>query len=144
DAGLPPGYLNLLTGSGGEVGEWMLADPRFAAYTFTGSAVVGERIKAASGLRRVVLELGNNSATIICADADLDLAAARCARGAFATAGQICLSVQRIYVQRPLYEAFLEKLVAETRKLKVGDPLDPETDVGPMITEAEAERAEAW
>ncbi|QIA27641.1 aldehyde dehydrogenase family protein [Thermaerobacter sp. PB12/4term] len=144
DAGLPPGYLNLVTGAGGEVGEWLLADPRIAAYTFTGSAAVGERIKAASGLRRVVLELGNNSATIVCADADLDLAAARCARGAFANAGQICLSVQRIYVQRPVYEAFLEKLVAETRKLKVGDPLDPETDVGPMISEAEAERAEAW
>ena len=144
EAGLPDGHLNLVIGSGSEVGEWLLDDARIAAYTFTGSAAVGERIKARSGLRRVLLELGNNSAVIVCADADLPRAAELCARRAFANAGQICISVQRVYVERGVFDPFLERMVEVTRSLKVGDPRDPDTDVGPMISELEAARAEQW
>lgn len=144
DAGLPPGYLNLVFGPGSQVGEWLLENPEIDMYTFTGSAAVGERIKAKSGLRRVTLELGNNSAVIVHRDADLAAAAHLSAARAFANAGQVCISVQRIYVHQDVVDAFTEALVAATRALKVGDPLDPETDVGPMISEAEAARAEAW
>lgn len=144
EAGLPENHLHVVVGAGSDVGEWLLDDPRIAAYTFTGSAAVGKRIKERSGLRRVVLELGNNSAVVVCADADIRRAADLCARRAFASAGQICLSVQRIYVQRAVYKTFTEYLLTVTRSLKVGDPLDPETDVGPMISEAEAARAEQW
>ena len=144
DAGLPPGYLNLVFGPGSQVGEWLLENPEIDMYTFTGSAAVGERIKAKSGLRRVTLELGNNSAVIVHRDADLAAAAHLSAARAFANAGQVCIAVQRIYVHQDVVDAFTEALVAATRALKVGDPLDPETDVGPMISEAEAARAEAW
>ena len=144
DAGLPPGYLNLVFGPGSQVGEWLLENPEIDMYTFTGSPAVGERIKTRSGLRRVTLELGNNSAVIVHRDADLATAARLSAARAFANAGQVCISVQRIYVHRDVVDAFREALVAATRALRVGDPLDPETDVGPMISEAEAARAEAW
>lgn len=144
EAGLPPGHLQVVTGSGSEVGEWLLADERIAFYTFTGSPAVGSRIKAASGLRGVALELGSTSAAIICADADLDTAADLSARRAFANAGQVCLSVQRVLVHEDVMDEFQQKFLAVTGSLSVGDPLDPDTDVGPMISEAEASRAEAW
>ncbi|BAS27924.1 aldehyde dehydrogenase family protein [Limnochorda pilosa] len=144
DAGLPPGYLNLVFGPGARVGDWLLEDPEIDMYTFTGSPAIGERIKAKSGLRRVTLELGNNSAVIVHKDAELATAARLSAARAFANAGQVCISVQRIYVQKDILDAFSDELVRATQALKVGDPLDPGTDVGPMISEAEAARAEDW
>jgi len=144
EAGLPPGALNIVFGSGGTVGEWLVMDPRPAMVTFTGSPPVGLRIKSIAGMKRVTLELGNNSATIIDDDADLDLAVARTVMGSFANSGQVCISVQRIYVHQSVYDTFLEKFILATRMLKVGNPLDKDCDVGPMIDETEAIRAEAW
>lgn len=144
EAGLPPGHLNVITGSGNEVGEMLLDDRRIACYTFTGSPSVGMRIRDRAGLRKCTLEMGSNSANIVHSDADLDKAAAACARTAFANAGQVCISVQRILVQKKVLGVFTRKLVALTEKLVVGDPMDPKTDIGPMISEKEARRAEKW
>lgn len=144
DAGLPAGYINLVYGSGSTVGEWLLENERIGKYTFTGSSSVGRHIKERSGLRSVSLELGNNSPNIVHQDADLDLAAKLCVMRGFTNAGQTCVSVQRIYVHKEVKEAFLNKLVDYTSKLKTGDPFDDVTDVGPLISEKEAERVMAW
>ena len=145
EAGLPPGFLNVVNGSGRETGEFLLEDERINMYTFTGSPEVGRRIKSKTGIRKVALELGNNSPNIVHKDApDLERAAELCVARGFANAGQACISVQRVYVHREIFDAFVEKAVACARKLKCGDPRDPQTDVGPMISEAEAMRAEAW
>jgi acyl-CoA reductase-like NAD-dependent aldehyde dehydrogenase len=144
DAGLPHGYLNLVVGPGGEVGEALLHDPRPALYTFTGSAAVGQHLRESVGLRRTILELGSNSATIVHADADLEKAATVTARGAFAFAGQVCISVQRLLVHESIRERFTSLFVGVVRNLALGDPLDESTDVGPMIDEDAARRAESW
>lgn len=143
EAGIPRGALSVVIG-GTEVGEALVADDRLAMISFTGSPGVGRQIKARAGLKRVSLELGANSPTIIDENADLELAVARCVYGSFANAGQICVSVQRIYVHRSIHGQFLEHFVAAVRALKVGNPLDPDTDVGPMISRGELERALAW
>jgi acyl-CoA reductase-like NAD-dependent aldehyde dehydrogenase len=142
DAGTPPGVLNVLYGD--IVGPALVGDPRVDFITFTGSPRAGAQIKAASGLRRVALELGGNGATIVHADADIAEAAPVCARNAMRLAGQSCISVQTVYVHRSLYEIFVERVVAEVKKLKLGDPLDPATDVGTLIDEIAAKRVESW
>jgi len=144
EAGLPEGGLNIIFGSGGAVGDWLVSDERVQMITFTGSPPVGRKIKEKSGLKKLTLELGSNSAVIIDQDADLDLAVERSVMGSFAYAGQICISVQRIYVHKKIYDKFKKEFLEKTSKLKLGDPLDMETDVGPMITEDEAKRAESW
>ncbi|MDF2037743.1 aldehyde dehydrogenase family protein [Cytobacillus oceanisediminis] len=143
-AGVPRGYLQIVVGSGGTVGEQLLKDERIAHYTFTGSPGVGKHIQKTIGLRKATLELGSNSATIVHSDADINKAAAKLAKMSFAHAGQICISVQRIFVQKSVKERFLEKFLQEVSYLKVGDPLDPNTNVGPMINVREAERIEQW
>lgn len=142
DAGAPAGALNVLYG--GTVGPELVKDPRVDFITFTGSSRVGAQIKAASGLRRVALELGGIGATIVHDDADLDEVAPICARNSMRLAGQSCISVQTIHVHQSVYPAFLERLVAEVKRLKVGDPLDPQTDVGTLVDEAAAQRVEQW
>ncbi|MFN3658706.1 MAG: aldehyde dehydrogenase family protein [Pseudolabrys sp.] len=142
DAGTPAGALNLLYGD--QVGPALVRDPRVDFITFTGSSRVGAEIKAASGLRRVALELGGNGATIVCEDASIADAAPVCARNAMRLAGQSCISVQTVYVHRSLYDRFVEAVTAEVKKLKTGDPLDPATDVGTLIDEAAARRVETW
>ena len=142
DAGLPAGFLNVVYGT--KAGPLLVRDPRIDFITFTGSTRVGAEIKAASGLRRVALELGGTGQTIIHSDADIDEAAPICARNAMRLAGQSCASVQNIYVHASRYDEFAAKLGAEVRKLKAGDPLDPETDIGTLIDEAAAERVETW
>nr|WP_027417876.1 aldehyde dehydrogenase family protein [Aneurinibacillus terranovensis] len=144
EAGLPKGHIQIVTGHGGEVGDWLLDDPRIAMYTFTGSAEVGTYIKQRSGLRPVALELGNNSPNIVHDDADLDRAAQIIASRSFHNAGQACIAVQRILVHKAVLEAFTEKYVTCVKQLVVGDPENPVTDVGPMISEKEAVRAEQW
>jgi acyl-CoA reductase-like NAD-dependent aldehyde dehydrogenase len=144
EAGLPPGAINLVAGSGGTVGEWLVTDPRVAKITFTGSADVGERITQLAGIKKVTLELGNTSPVIIAPDADLELAARRCAVGAYYNSGQVCISIQRIYGDRQIVEPFTEQFVTATERMVVGDPLDEDVDVGPMIDEREARRIEAW
>jgi acyl-CoA reductase-like NAD-dependent aldehyde dehydrogenase len=142
DAGAPPGFVNLLFGNA--VGPALVRDPRVDFITFTGSSRVGAEIKAASGLRRVALELGGNGTTIVCADADIDEAAALCARNSMRLAGQSCISVQNIYVHQSVYDGFLERMVPRVKKLRMGDPLDPKTDVGTLIDENAAKRVEQW
>ncbi len=142
DAGTPPGFVNLLYGN--TVGPALVRDPRVDFVTFTGSSRVGAEIKAASGLRRVALELGGNGPTIVHADADIAEAAPQCARNSMRLAGQSCISVQNVYVHESLYERFVERLVAEVGKLRLGDPLDPATDVGTLIDERAARRVEQW
>jgi succinate-semialdehyde dehydrogenase / glutarate-semialdehyde dehydrogenase len=144
DAGVPPGHVNLIQGPGSEIGGWLVQNQNIAFYTFTGSTEVGKQIKTAVGMRPVALELGSIAATIVCEDADLDRAAARCANSAFRRAGQACTSVQRLFVDAKVVERFVFALVAATQRLKVGDPHDPQTVVGPMISEREAIRALSW
>ena len=143
-SGLPAGLLNLVVGSGAEVGDALVRHAGVNFITFTGSPPVGFGIKAAAGRARVTLELGNNSGKIVHSDADLATAASLLARRAFSQAGQSCISVQRIYVQASVFDAFLELITSATERLVVGNPLDPTTDVGPLISTAEAERVEAW
>lgn len=142
-AGWPAGALNVLPLTN-EDAERMAADERFKLLTFTGSASVGWQLKAASGKKRVTLELGGNAACIVHSDAQLDHAAERIVAGGFSYAGQSCISAQRIFVQRSIAEKFTEKALERVASLKVGDPLDPATDVGPMINEEAAERVSQW
>jgi len=144
EAGVPAGAMNLLVGPGGTVGEWMVSDPRVDKVTFTGSPAVGRRITQIAGIKKITLELGNTSPVIIAPDADLAYAAKRCAVGAYYNSGQVCISVQRIYSQRPVYEPFTDSFVRASEAMVVGDPLDERVDVGPMIDVREAERIEGW
>jgi acyl-CoA reductase-like NAD-dependent aldehyde dehydrogenase len=144
DAGLPAGFLNVLTGPGGSLGRWLADDERVRFVTFTGSTGVGKEIQARIGLRRSCMELGNISATIVCADADLDRAIPLIVAGSFRKAGQVCTSVQRLYADRRICDDLVDRLREATARLKVGNPWDEATDVGPMISEAEAAKAEAW
>lgn len=142
DAGTPAGVLNVLYGD--RVGPELVRDPRVDFITFTGSTRVGAEIKAASGLRRVALELGGNGATIVHSDAKIAEAAAVCARNAMRLAGQSCISVQTVYAHRSVYDKFIELLATEVKKIKLGDPLDPATDLGTLIDERAAQRVESW
>ncbi len=144
DAGLPAGAINLVVGSGGTVGEWLATDPRVDKITFTGSPDVGRHILSVAGIKKVTLELGNTSPVVVAPDADLDFVAKRCAVGAFYNSGQVCISVQRIYTQKQVYEPLTEKFVRATEAMVVGDPLDEGVDVGPMIDTKEVDRIEDW
>lgn len=143
-AGLPAEALCLLTGRGGDFGDALTAHPDVAMVSFTGGAKVGEAISRAAGIKRLAMELGGNGPVIVMADADIEKAAAACVSGAFGAAGQNCIGVQRIYVHDAVHDAFADALVAATAALRVGDPMDGETDIGPMIGGAEAERILAW
>ncbi|HUH97585.1 MAG TPA: aldehyde dehydrogenase family protein [Anaerolineales bacterium] len=144
DAGLPAGAINLIVGPGGTVGEWLITDPRIDKITFTGSPPIGAHILAVAGIKKVTLELGNTSPVIVAPDADLDFVAKRCAVGAYYNSGQVCISVQRIYSQKQVYEPFSEKFVKATQAMVIGDPLDERVDVGPMIDSKEVDRIEGW
>lgn len=144
EAGLPAGYFNLVIGPGEAIGDYLVQHPGIKMVTFTGSPPVGEHIRSIAGLKEVVLELGNNSGNIVHSDADYQTAARLLAQRAYGSAGQFCISVQRIYVHRPIREAFEAAFLAETATLKVGDPLDPTVDVGPLISETEADRVQSW
>jgi acyl-CoA reductase-like NAD-dependent aldehyde dehydrogenase len=144
EAGAPAGAVNLVTGSGSSVGEWLVTDPRVAKVTFTGSPAVGKHILSVAGIKKVTLEMGNNSPVVIAPDVDLDFVAKRCALGAYYNSGQVCISVQRLYSHRAAYEPFMEKFVSASEGMVVGDPLDERVDVGPMIDLSEARRIEGW
>jgi acyl-CoA reductase-like NAD-dependent aldehyde dehydrogenase len=142
DAGTPAGVLSTLYGP--DVGPALVRDPRVDFVTFTGSTRVGAEIKAATGLRRVALELGGAGQTIVHKDADINEAATTCARNSMRLAGQSCISVQTVYAHEDIYEAFVQGVVAEVSRLKLGDPMDPTTDVGTLIDERTAQRIESW
>lgn len=144
EAGFPKGHINLVQGPGSEIGRWLIENQQIRFYTFTGSTAVGKQLHRDVGLRPIALELGSIAATLVCEDGDLDRAAPRVANSAFRRAGQACTSTQRLFVARQVLEPFVEKFVAATAQLQVGDPRDPDTAVGPMISEAEAARAERW
>ena len=144
EAGLPPEAGQLLHGPGETVGDAIVTDPRVGKVSFTGSAAVGRIILSRAGIKKVTLELGNSSPVIVAPDADLEFVAKRTAMGAFAYSGQVCLSVQRIFGDRSVYEPLAERLVAATKSIVVGDPMREETDVGPMIAESEARRIQSW
>ena len=144
DAGLPPAHANLVQGPGAEIGGWLTDNQTIAFYTFTGSTAVGRLLQRSVGLRPIALELGSIAATIVCEDADLERAAPRVANSAFRRAGQACTSTQKLFVHEQVFGRFVDLFLAATRALKVGDPRDPTTAVGPMISEQDARRAEAW
>lgn len=142
-AGLPAGALNVLPLANQEA-ERLVSDDRLKLLTFTGSVPVGWALKQKAGKKKVALELGGNAGVIVHSDADVENAADRCVAGGFSYAGQSCISVQRIYVQRSVQEKFLARLLEGVKKLELGDPLDESTDVGPMISEDAARRAASW
>jgi acyl-CoA reductase-like NAD-dependent aldehyde dehydrogenase len=144
EAGLPKGALNVVTGKGSVVGDLLVQDDRVKMITFTGSVPVGTRIKEKAGLKRVTLELGSNAAVIIDSTDDLETVAARCAEGAFNFAGQVCISVQRIYVNENVFEEFVEKLKYYTSQLILGDPKSETTDVSALINPNETDRIDNW
>lgn len=143
EAGVPPEAVSVLP-LGGSEASGLVEDDRIRAVSFTGSAAVGWSLRARACRKKVLLELGGNAACIVDRGADLERAAARIATGAFAYAGQSCISVQRVYVHEETYEAFLEPLLARTRALVVGDPMDEATVVGPLIRPEDADRIERW
>jgi len=142
-AGPPPGSVSILPMSR-ELGDRMVADPRFKLLTFTGSPAVGWRMKERAGKKKVVLELGGNAGVIVDHSADLDWAVKRILVGAFTYAGQVCISVQRMFVHQDVWDEFMARFGEAARNLRTGDPLDPETLLGPMVEEAQAQRAQRW
>jgi len=142
-AGAPAGSVSILPMTR-ELGDRMVADPRFKLLTFTGSPSVGWRMKERAGKKRVVLELGGNAGVIVDRTADLDWAVRRCLVGAFAYAGQVCISVQRMFIHEDVWDPFMDRFVEGARGLKVGDPLDPTTDLGPMVDATAAGRTQRW
>jgi acyl-CoA reductase-like NAD-dependent aldehyde dehydrogenase len=144
EAGLPPGWLNVLVGPSAEIGDVLVQDDRVRLITFTGSAEVGWKIRERAARKKVNLELGNATPVVVAADADIEQATTKLAANAFAFAGQSCISVQRIYVERPAYEDFVGRFVPKVEALRVGDPADEETDVGPVIDEGARERIVSW
>jgi acyl-CoA reductase-like NAD-dependent aldehyde dehydrogenase len=144
DAGLPPGWLNVLCGPASEIGDVLVEDERVRLISFTGSVDVGWGIRERAPRKRVSLELGNATPVIVAADSDLEDVAARLAANAFSFAGQSCISVQRIYVERSAYDRFLERFLPSVDALQVGDPADESTDVGPLISQKERDRVLSW
>ena len=144
DAGLPPGFLQLVCGPGESTGAALVADRRVRFFTFTGSAAVGLMIKQNSGIAKTHLELGSNSASIVAADADLDLVADLVSKAGYRKAGQVCTSVQRLLVDARVIDDLAARLATRVASLHAGDPRDPDVQVGPMIAPAEAERAHGW
>jgi acyl-CoA reductase-like NAD-dependent aldehyde dehydrogenase len=144
EAGLPPGWLNVVVGPSTEIGDVLVEDERVKVISFTGSVPVGWGIRERAPRKRVTLELGNATPVIVEADADVDKAAEKLAANAFSFAGQSCISVQRIYVARDAYQAFLQGFLPRVAALKLGDPADEETDVGPVIDADARERILEW
>ncbi len=143
EAGAPAGSVSILPMTR-ELGDRMVADERFKLLTFTGSPSVGWRMKERAGKKKVVLELGGNAGVIVDRSADLDWAVRRTVIGAFTYAGQVCISVQRMFVHEAIWDDFMDRFVEAARAIRIGDPLDPQTELGPMVDEAAASRTQRW
>jgi acyl-CoA reductase-like NAD-dependent aldehyde dehydrogenase len=143
EAGLPAGLISVIHG-GAEIAGWLLEEPRIRFYAFTGSTEVGLHIQQRAGLRRTQMELGSIAFTILADDADLDRALPKVVNAAYRKAGQVCTSIQGLLVQRRIFDAVQHRLTALVQALPYGDPLDAKTVVGPVISEAEAQRIESW
>jgi succinate-semialdehyde dehydrogenase / glutarate-semialdehyde dehydrogenase len=144
EAELPPGHANLVLGPGEEIGRWLVENPDIRFFSFTGSTEVGKQLQRTAGLRPIALELGSVAGSIVCDDADLQRAATRVAHSAFRRAGQACTSTQKLFVDTRVHDRFVPLFIDATRQLAVGDPHDPSTAIGPMISEKDAVRAESW
>src|SRR5213076_738250 len=144
EAGLPPGWLNVVVGPASEIGDVLVDDERVKLITFTGSSEIGWNLKERAAKKRVNLELGNATPLIVAADADVQAAATKVSQNAFSFAGQSCISIQRVYVERDAYDDFVTRLVPLVDALKVGDPAEEDTDVGPVIDEGARERILDW
>ena len=144
DAGQPAGWLNVIVGKSRDIGNVLTEDERVRMITFTGSSEVGWGIRARANKKKVSLELGNSTPLIVLADADLDKAAAAIAAHGYSFAGQSCISIQRVYVEDSVHDALMEKLTPKVEALKVGDPLDAETQVGPVIDHENRDRITEW
>ncbi len=144
EAGLPPGWLNVVVGPSAEIGDVLVDDERVKVLTFTGSSGVGWGLRERAPKKRVNLELGNSTPLIVEADADIEAAATATATHGFSFAGQSCISIQRVYVQRDAYDDFVARLVPKVEQLVVGDPADEDTDVGPVIDEDARDRILEW
>ncbi|KAF2957291.1 aldehyde dehydrogenase [Thermotoga sp. Ku-13t] len=144
EAGLPPQALSVLTGPGGGVGMKLVRDRRVRVVSFTGSVGVGEEIAKNAGLKKILMELGSNSPVIVTKSADLQKAVKAVVSGGYSIAGQVCISVQRVYVQREVFSEFVELLLEAVKELKVGDPRLKTTDMGPVIDEQNAQRIAEW
>jgi acyl-CoA reductase-like NAD-dependent aldehyde dehydrogenase len=142
-AGLPPGLISVLHG-GAETADWLLDEERVRFYAFTGSTEVGAAIQQRAGLRRTQMELGSIAFTLLADDADLDRALPKVVNAAYRKAGQVCTSIQLLLVQRGAFDAVKQRLTAMVNALPYGDPLERDTVVGPLISEAEARRVDAW
>jgi acyl-CoA reductase-like NAD-dependent aldehyde dehydrogenase len=143
EAGAPAGSVSVLPMSR-ELGDRMVSDDRFKLLSFTGSPSVGWRMKERAGKKKVVLELGGNAGVIVDRSADLDWAVRRVLVGAFTYAGQVCISVQRLFVHEAIWDEFMTKFIEGAKGLKLGDPLDSETDLGPMVDGNAASRTQRW
>lgn len=144
EARVPKGAYNVITGSGAEIGMALAEHPSVAMLTFTGSPEVGIKIRSRAGLKKVTLELGNNSAVIVEPDSDLNTVVSRTVQGAFAHSGQVCISVQRVFVHSKIAGEFVDRLKAATEALKIGHPYEESTDISSLIDEREAIRIQAW
>jgi acyl-CoA reductase-like NAD-dependent aldehyde dehydrogenase len=144
EAGLPPGWLNVVVGPASEIGDALIEDERVKAITFTGSSGVGWKLRERAAKKRVNLELGNSTPLIVEADADIEAAAAATAQHGFSFAGQSCISIQRVYIQRAVYDDFVQRLIPKVERLVSGDPAEEDTDVGPVIDEDARDRILAW
>ena len=144
EAGLPPGWLSVVVGPSAEIGDVLVEDERVRMITFTGSSEVGWKLRERAARKKVSLELGNSTPVIVEGDADIEDAASRVAAHAFSFAGQSCISVQRVYVSRQVYDDFVAKLLPKVEALKPGDPSEEDTDVGPVIDDDALERILAW
>jgi len=144
EAGLPAEGIQCVTGSGGEIGDDLVADKRVRKITFTGSREVGERICHFAGIKKVTMELGSNSPVIVMPDADLEKVANAVVATGYTNAGQVCISTQRVLTTAPIYADFLDALKPKVEALTTGNPLDEKTKVGPMIREKDAIRVEEW
>ena len=144
EAGLPPEGIQCVTGSGGEIGDALVADRRVRKVTFTGSREIGDRICRMAGIKKVTMELGSNSPLIIMPDADLDKVAAAVALTGYGNAGQTCISTQRVLTAKKVYGDFLTALKPKVEALTTGNQLDEKSKVGPMVKESEARRVEDW
>ena len=142
-AGVPKGAVSIMP-MDREVGDVLVEDPRFKLLSFTGSPDVGWAMKNRAGMKKVVLELGGNAGVIVDSDADVDFAVNRIKVGAFAYSGQVCISVQRVFVHEDVYDEFRDKLVTAVESIKLGDPLDRTTDLGPMIDRKSLLRTKNW
>ncbi|MFQ5900153.1 MAG: aldehyde dehydrogenase family protein [Thermodesulfobacteriota bacterium] len=142
-AGGPDGAISVIPCPGSIAGDY-IGDKRIEMLTFTGSPEVGWALKGRAGRKKVTLELGGNAGAIVHSDSDIDLAAKRCVVGAFSYSGQVCISVQRIFVQQEVYGPFLKRLIETTKALRIGDPMDEKTDIGPMIDKGAVDRIEEW